>query len=57
MNNPLAYREIKGVSAQARLLFAEYANGDPNHVKRRERIERIKEILDANNIVSNINEI
>lgn len=57
VNNPLAYREIKGVSSQARLLFAGYANGDPNHVRRRERVERIKELLDANNIVSNINEI
>ena len=54
--NPLQTAQGQG-NMKIRIKEISYANGDPNHVRRRERVERIKELLDANNIVSNINEI
>lgn len=40
-----------------RILFAPYADGKANHLQRRNRVKRIADLLNANNIISNIAEI
>ena len=57
VNNPLTSIPITGIYEEARLVFAGYNDGKANHPRRRNRIAQIKEILQEENIKSNIDEI
>ena len=57
VNNPLTSIPITGVSDEVRLIFAGYNDGKANHPQRRNRIAKIKKILQEENIKSNIEEI
>lgn len=57
IHNPLVNYEITGICPHVRLLFASYADGKADHSKRRNRIRRIAELLEQENIISNIHEI
>lgn len=57
IQNPLADCKITGVSSNVRLLFACYTDGKSNHSKRRNRVQRITNLLSMHNIISNIAEI
>ena len=57
VNNPLCNITISGVKPSVSLYFAGYADGKSNHLKRRKRIDCIKQILEEKSINSNINEI
>ena len=57
VNNPLLTIPVKGVLLEARLLFAGYRDGKEKHPKRQVRVERIKQLLESEHILSNISNI
>ncbi len=56
VNNPLAYKEIKGVVPKARLLFAGYSDDIEITQDKLDHIEEIRDYLKSKDIKSNIEE-
>lgn len=57
VDNPLLAIPIKGVLPEARIFFAGYKDGKEKHPKRQVRVDRIKQLLESNSILSNIADI